>query len=125
IVSCGPQPMNIGKRERSMIPTAVRRLAGHLDGGPTAVSDQSRAPINPAISPPPRNNGSSPTPASERGGSPISPTTAHRPEDHRGRSTHGGRRTHDEPRWRGCPMTDERGPALTAPSSHVSPPDPS
>src|SRR4051794_30117488 len=51
----GPHAMYIGKPVSSRMLSAVRRLCGHADTGPTAVRDQSIDRIRPPISPPPRN----------------------------------------------------------------------
>ena len=45
----------MGKREPSMMPTAVRRLCGHVRTGPSRVLDQSSCRIRAPISPPPGN----------------------------------------------------------------------
>src|SRR5262245_58295006 len=48
--SCGPQPIQIGWREVSMMPTAVFKLFGQVSGAPMGVAAQSNARINCASS---------------------------------------------------------------------------
>jgi len=47
--------MTIGYRELRQMPTAVRRLCGHFDTGPSGVAAQLNEDIRAAISPAPTN----------------------------------------------------------------------
>src|SRR5687768_11094053 len=51
LMSCGPHHTNIGSREPRQMPTAVRRLGGHVEGSPRGVVDQSKSLTRAAKSP--------------------------------------------------------------------------
>src|ERR1700757_557479 len=56
----GPHQITIGERELRQMPTAVRRLCGHFDTGPSGDAAQLNSDIRPAISLSPTNGDTAP-----------------------------------------------------------------